>query len=309
MANTIRSAGFVRLLEETLTEVADQAKQFAELGAKIPELYNVTTSNSAWEEFFSVGTVPDIPQFTGRITSLAIAPGYYMRVEHKEYAGELQWARTFIDDKKYGVLSVSSAGMMESAVRTKEKLGVRTFSNAFSTAYDFHTSEEGVALCSSSHTNKSGAVTTSGFDNAGTSALSKTSIAATRLLMRRFRNDRGDRIQMSDNIGLIVPDNLEEAAWEVVNTQKGLDSAEGNENFHKNRYTIIPYMRLDDYDTNNWYMVDMNAMKRDLIWYDRVAPEFNSVVDYETFVTRMSIYFRCSYAWKDWRWIYGHNVS
>jgi len=201
-------------------------------------------SDSAWEEFYSVGAVPDIPEFNGKISYLGIAPGYHVKIEPKEYAGGIQAERKLIDDKKYSVLDNRAAGLMTAAQRTREKLGVRTFANAFSAAFDFMTSEEGVALCSSSHTTKAGTSTASGFDNAGTSALSKTSVAATRLLMRQFRNDISERIDMSDNLALIVPDNLADTAYEIVNTPKSLDTAEGNVNPQYKRHTVIPYLRL-----------------------------------------------------------------
>jgi len=171
------------------------------------------------------------------------------------------------------------------------------------------TSEEGVALCSSSHTTKAGTSTASGFDNAGTSALSKTSVAATRLLMRQFRNDISERIDMSDNLALIVPDNLADTAYEIVNTPKSLDTAEGNVNPQYKRHTVIPYLRLDDYDTNNWFMVDMDQMKRDLVWIDRIKPESKNTVDFETYILKMAVYFRCAYGFLDWRWCYGHLVT
>ena len=114
---------------------------------------------------------------------------------------------------------------------------------------------------------------------------------------------------MSDNLALIVPDNLVDAAQEIVGTSHGLDTAEGNINPQAGRYTIIPYLRLDDYDTNNWFMVDMDRMKQDLLWLNRVNDDINHTIDFETYLTKMSIYYRVAYGWKDWRWIYGHNVS
>jgi hypothetical protein len=274
----------------------------------IPELYNVINSDSAWEEFFQVGDVPDIPEFTGKVSYLSVSPGYHLKIEPKEYSAGLQVERKLLDDEKYGVISTKAERLVTAAHRTQEKKGVRPFAFAFSTAFDYMESEEGIALCGT-HTTKSGTSTASGFDNSGTSALSKTSVAATRLLMRRFRNDISERIELSDNLGLIVPDNLADAAAEIVGTPKSLDTADGNINTQYNRYKVIPYLRLDDYDTNNWFMVDLDAMKQDLLWVNRVPIETKRTVDFETYLLKMAVYFRIAYGWKDWRWIYGHAVS
>lgn len=308
MPNPLTSSAFVRLLDKRLSDVTDGVRKDKELSSMIPQIYNMVKTDSAWEEYYSVGAVPDIPEFTGKISYLPRHPGYYTKIEPKEYAAGIQVQRKLMDDKKYDVLDNNAEGLMQAAMRTKEKLGVRPFAFAFSTAFDFMESEEGIALCGS-HTTKSGTSTTNGFSNSGTSPLSKTSVYSTRLNMRQFRNDISERLEISDNLALIVPDNLVDTAMEIVQTPKGLDTAEGNINPQAGRYKIIPYLRLDDFDTDNWFMVDLDAMKRDLLWLDRIPVEAKNTVDFETYLLKMAVYFRVAYGWRDWRFIYGHNVS
>jgi len=250
MANPLDSAAFVRLLVNDLREVTGP-DAFKELPSMIPKIYRVLDSDSAWEEFYSVGNVPDIPRFNGKITYLSVYPGYHTKIEPGEFGGGLQWERKFLDDNKYTVLIDEAKGLLRSAHRVREKYGVKTFTNAFSAAFDFMESEEGVSLCSSSHTTKSGTSTASGFDNSGTLAFGKSNVAATRILMRKFRDDISERVAISDNLALIVPDNLADDAYELVRTPKGMDSAEGNVNMAAGRYEVIPYLRMDDSDTNN----------------------------------------------------------
>lgn len=306
MGNPLDSAQFVRLLDKRLRQVEE--KKFKELGSMIPTIYNEINSDSAWEEFMQIGAVPDIPEFTGRVSYLPIAPGFVFRIEPKEYAGGLQVERKLIEDKKYAVLDQRAESLMVSAHRVREKSGVRQFANAFSSSFDFMQSEEGLSLCNSAHLTKSGAPTTNGFSNVGSSALTKTAVQATRVLMRQFRNDIGERIEMSDNLALIVPDNLADYAHELVGTPKMMDTAQGNINVNYARYKVIPYLRLDDYSSNAWYMVDLDAMKRDLIWINRIKPETKHTVDYETYQLKTAVYMRYAAGWKDWRWIMGHNL-
>jgi len=75
------------------------------------------------------------------------------------------------------------------------------------------------------------------------------------------------------------------------------------------RYEVIPYMRLDDSDTNNWFMVDKARMKQDLLWIDRIAPEPKTTVDFETYIVKQAVYMNIGFGFKNWRWIYGQNVS
>jgi phage major head subunit gpT-like protein len=307
MGSPLDSAQFVRLLDKRLREVAED--KYSQLPTMIPTFFNVMSSESAWEEFYAVGGVGDIPEFNGKLTYLPIIPGWHKKVEHKEFAAGIVAERKLIDDKKYGVLDNRAEKLMVAARRTQEKQAVRVFAYVDSIAFDYQTSEEGVALVSSSHTTKSSVSTTNGFDNSGTAALSKTSVAATRIAMRGFKNDDGERIEVGDDLALVVPDNLADTAMEIVGTQKSLDTGDGNINPQYGRYEVIPYLRLDDYDTNNWGMVWKSQMKEDLAWLNRINPETKNTVDFETYQLKQAVYFRNSWLWKDWRWIYWNIVS
>jgi hypothetical protein len=283
--------------------------KYNELQQQGKQLYREIQDDEAITEFYEVAGLGDIPEFNGKLSYLGIAPGYWTKIEPKEFAAGVITQRKFIDDNQWPVLRDHSKLLMTSLVRTQEKYRARAFNYAFSTAFDFMTSEENLSLCNDSHTTKSGTSTSSGFDNKGTSALDKTSVAATWLAMRQFRNADSERIEMSDNYTLIVPDTLGDTAEEIAGTQKGLDTAEGNINPQYGRYRVFRYMRLDDYDTNNWFMVNFDMMKKFLVWINRIPYEVDTIVDFETKSVKHSIYSRWGYGHTDWRWVYGHQVS
>lgn len=307
MGNPLDSSAFVRLLDKRLREVGEN--EYNDLASMIPKLARMLDSDSAWEEFYDVGAVPDIPEFNGKLDYLPIYPGFLTKIVHKEFAAGIQSERKLIDDKKYDVLDERAAGLMASAHRVREKKMARNFTLAFSTAFDFMTSEEGVALCSSSHTTKSGTSTTDGFDNAGTSALTKTNLAVARLAMRLFRNDISERIGVGDDLALIVPDNLADTAMEITQTPAGYGTGHLDKNMDYRRFEVIPYLRLDDTDVNNWFLVWKSQMKKDLIWIDRIAAELKTTVDFETYMLKNAVYLRLSTGFKGWRWCYGNQVS
>lgn len=303
----LTSSKFVRLLKKDMREVSEN--KFAALPKQGAELYKVLDSDSATEEFYEVGGLPDIPEFNGKLSYAGYSPGYHNKIEPKEFALGVQTERKFIDDNKWSVLRNHAGGLVNSLGRTREKMRFEPFNYAFSSAFSFQQSEEGLSLCNSSHTTKSGTSTADGFDNAGTSALSKTSLAATWLAMRQFRDMDSERIDMDDSFALIVPDALGDTAEEIVGTQKSLNTAEGNVNPQYGRYNVKRFMRLDDYDTDNWFMVNWTLMKKYLLWIDRIAADPSTTVDFETFSVKHSIYSRFGYGFTDWRWIFGHLVS
>lgn len=307
MGNPATREQFYRLLETGLKEVSEN--QWNDLPSQLSQLYRSIPSNSAWEEFFNIGSVGDIPAFNGKLEYLTQAPGYLTRIESKTYAAGRIFERELIEDKKYGVMSDQVASLTRSAQRTKEKLGIEaSFAYAFSTAHLFQYSEEGVALCSDAHTTKSGASTSTGFDNCGTSAFNKTSLAATKLAMRRFRDDIGERIDLNPDT-IIFPSSIADTVREVVGSDKDPDTANNTINVQYGKWKLIEIPRLDDYDPNNWFVVDSREMKRHLLMIDRVPKETNTTIDFETFAAKWSIRFRVAFGWKEWRWVFGHQVS
>ena len=309
MGSPLTSSNFRRLLDKRLRMVDDDTRKRRELESMIPKLTNRISSDKAWEEYFSVTGVPDIPSFNGKLTTLNVYPGFHKKIEAAEFGAQVVAQRKLMDDKKYTALDNIAEGLRNSAHRVQEKKLVRIFSNITSVAFDFMTSEEGVSLASSSHTTKADGVSTAtGFDNAGTSAMNATSIAATRLLMRRFRSDIGERFETGNNLAIICPDNLADTAEEVNRTPKSLNTAEGNVNMQANRYTVIPYPLLDESTTTSWGMVDMDAMKKDLIWIDRIKPESKRTIDWSTYALQQAIYTRFAVGFIDWRWIFWNTV-
>lgn len=307
MGSIIESASFRKLVEGHIKNVKQQT--YKDIPSYRDRLFKVMSSDSAYEDFYDIGTVPDIPVFSGRIDYLPVYPGFYTKIEPKEFAGGIMFQRKILDDEQYGVLSNRASWLMRAARRTEIKAEMKFLVYAFSNAFEYMTSEEGVALCSTSHLTKSGASTSSGFNNLSTAALSKTSVAAARLKMRLFRDDLGERIDVGDDLMLIVPDNLQETAWEIIKTPKSLDTAEGNMNFHFNRYDLQVLPRLDDYSTSNWYLAWKSQMKQDSIWIDRIKPEPKNTWDFETYTLKLAMYFRIAYGHRGWRFLLGSQVS
>lgn len=310
----LMSANFVRLLDKRLKKV--YKNKFAEYDSGvIPQLFNVESDDKAFQEFWEIGNVPDVRPHNGALEYKAFSPGYYTKIEPKEYSAGMIFERKLIDDEKYGVMEGRAEMLATATARTLDKLAVDPFNTAFSSAYTFMTSEEGKPLCSSTHTTKSGVSTASGFSNAGVSAASKTSIAATRILMMRFRNDIAELMGMNPDT-IVCPVSQVDAVYEAVghDPRSGAksDKDPNSANHMINRsmgFKVIPLLRLDDNSTTNWFMVDSAKMKQHLHWVNRIKPEYNTTADFETFALKNSVYFRVGYGHTAWQWIYGHNVS
>jgi len=284
LTSPLNDEKFRRLLNKNLKEVFDG--KYKDLPRQGEKYYRNVPSDMAQEEFYGVTGLPDAEEFTGELSYVGQAPGYHIKIEPKEFTLATQTERKFVDDNQWGVLRNQPKAMADALGRTQEKWRAKPFNYAFSNAWDFMQSEEGLSLCNSSHTTKAGTSTTDGFDNAGTEALSSTTVAATWLAMRRFRDDISERIGMDDSFTLMVPDALGDTAEEISGTVKSLDTAEGNINPQYGRYNVERYMRLDDYSTTNWFMVNWTMMKEALLWIDHTKADYNNTVDFDTFALK-----------------------
>jgi len=311
MPSTIEtSASFQKLLVEGLREVASRTytEEHERFNAR-SEFYSDLSSDKAFEEFYSVNGIGDIPKMSGKLEPLVGSPGYLRRIEPAEFAAMRQWERKFLDDKQYDVMNDDSTDMGIAAARTINKYCAYPFVYATSNSLEFLTyNEEGVSLVNSAHTTKSGVSTTNGFTNTTTLALTPSNLDTVRLIGANIKSPIGKRINTSFDT-IIVPNSLAKTIFEINGTDTGLYSGEGTKNMWKGKYKVIVWNLLDDYDTNDWYLVDSAAMKRSLKFISRFEPEFKSNYDFQTMITALSVYFRFGLGYKDWRWIIKSTVS
>jgi len=308
MGTPIARSAFVQLLDDTLRAVTED--QYDDLTKMKDMFFQNVPSEKAWEEYMDVSDLGDITEFNGKIEYLPMYSGYRKVIEPKEYAAGVQVQQKFIEDNRYDVLVNFAKKLMKSAVRTQEKHAVGAFNDAFSATYTYMTTnEEGVALCSNSHTTKvPGVSTTNGFDNLATSALSKTSVAANRLLMKGFKSSIGERIEIGENLSIVCPEALRDTATEITGTPAGLYTTDGTINTEHGRTGVIPYARLDDNSSTNWFLVDNDRMKESLLWIDRKPLVHNVSEDWDTYNMLQKIRGRWGYGVIDWRWVFGSNV-
>lgn len=292
------------LLEPGLRAIFFQQITALAAPSKIPVLFNVMNSKKAQEYFLSIGGMGDWEEYKGRIEYDDPDQGYRTVLTHREFAKGFKVARALMDDDLYSIINAKPASLALSATRTREKHAASVFNNAFSASY---VGGDGVALCSDSHPL---APTHAGDtqDNKGTSPLSSAAVNAARLAMRSFTDDRGELITVTPDT-LLVPPELEETAYEIVQTENKPNTADFVANFSRG---FIKKVVVWDYltDANNWFLIDGALAKQHLLWLDRVVMEFalDPASDFNL-ESKFRGYERHSYGWSDWKWVYGSEVA
>lgn len=309
--NPITQSRFQLLCDNTVRKVHEEViKELQEEESYREQMYNVVNSDRAYEEFYGIGGIGNIPNFNGTLQYLAPSPGYLDRIEPAEFAAGMEIERKFWNHNLSGKLRDYASMLKKASFRTKEESACSGYANLNSVAFSFMPlHEEGVAIASTAHTTKdTGVSTASGFSNLGTSALDEVSVEATRLLMRGFRGLNGKRLGINPDT-LIIPDDLSKTANELNSTTTGLYSAEGTVNVQKNRWKIITWSMLGDYSTTNWIMADSRYIKEFAKWIVNVEDEPANVIDFETKRIKHSLYSSWGYGFIGWQAFYFHQVS
>ncbi len=89
-------------------------------------------------------------------------------------------------------------------------------------------------------------------DNLITTALSTAGLKAAMILRRKVKNRVGQFVNVSLPIDLLIPPDLEETAWMLVNSEHQFDTAENAKNPYKNKFNIIISSFLTDVE--DWYI-------------------------------------------------------
>jgi phage major head subunit gpT-like protein len=297
------SENWAALLEPGLRQIFDTTRTGLAAVSRIPTLYNVLNSQKAQEHDLGIGGMSDWKEFKGAIEYDTFEKGFQTTYTHAEFAQGIAIERKLVDDDLYNIINARPRQLAISAMRKREKDAASLFNNAFSASY---LGGDGKALCATDHPLSPSNAT--GQSNKGTTALSYSSIVATRQLMRAYLDDRGELVAINPDT-ILVPPELEATAYEQLRSELKPDTANNNISFVNSlgiRVVVWDYLT----DSNNWFMMDSQLMSLYLNWFERIPLEFVShpASDFDL-VARYRGYMRYSYGWSDWRFVYGHEVA
>jgi phage major head subunit gpT-like protein len=295
----INSENFGLLLDPGLRKIF--MDEYTLPGSVVDQLYGKEKSSKAQEHDYGVGGIGDMEEFTGTIPYADFSGQYKTSYTHKEYVKGMKIERKLVDDDLYSIINARPKSLALAATRTREKHGMSIFNNAFSTSV--FAGGDSYALCYSAHTFRG---TSSTQSNSGSTALAPASLSAARLAMRAFTDETDNLISAMPDT-LLVPPELEDTANEIVKSKAEPYSGDNTINVNEGRFKVV----VSDYltDSDNWFVIDSKYAKLFLKWFDRIPTEFNKDKDFDTYLSKWSVYSRYSFGFSGWTWIYGSAVS
>ncbi len=302
-----RVENFGELLEPILGEIF--YNQYGQIPSMIPSIFSTKTTDKPYEDDLSIGAMGLFRKFQGSIEYDRPYVQYKKTYEFPEYADGFKIERKLFDDDMHNIINQRPADLAEAAARRREMDAAMLFNYADAdTATDAEGNTvsalgpDGKRLCASDHPTKSpdGPASRS---NVGTLTLNHANLQTTKNLMRQYRDDRGNKMSIVPDT-LIVGIGLEEMGWELIQSEKKINTAENNPNIHEGRYRLIVWDYLED--DGRWFMADSRYMQRYLKWYDRVPLEFAMAEEFDELVAKYRAYMRYSAGWSDWFWVHGN---
>src|SRR3990167_524577 len=261
--------------------------------------YSVRKSSKRTETYMELGDGGPMNEFTGSIDYDTFSEGFSFTVTARQFAKGIKIERQFVETDQQDVVE----GLPQILGRkAHERIALDIFfpfNNAFNTSI---TTLDGLALCSTVHTSNNGGTNQS---NRGSSSFSPLAVEATRINMKNFRTNTDSRFYVNPDT-IVVPEDLFESAFEVINATGKVDTAQNNPNFHKGKYNLVHSIWLND--TNNWFITDSRLCKSMMTWNDIVPLEFNQAKDFDGMTAKYAAYMFYSRIPRDWRFVFGHNV-
>lgn len=295
----LSQANWASITQRDLSEVF--LDQYRDHVSMLPQLFRYVEATQGTEYDLEAGDIGEVPEYQGSIYFDESKEGYKKSVTEVEYALGLKVQRRLLRNDLYDVVRVQVGLLAQAFRQKKEGIGASIFNNAFNTT---HTVGDTLQLCSTAHTSKVGGANQG---NMGTSAFSAANVEATRILGIKLKTNR-DNIRTSNFDTLLIPTDLHEKAWELLNSLGKVDTSNNNRNVHYGKYTLIEWDNFLS-DTNNWFMIDSKLMKKVLKFRVWEPVQFFRSGEFDTITQKFAGYMSCGVSTVEWRFIYGHEVS
>lgn len=275
------------------------------LDATVQTWQNITTvvrSTGSSEEYTWGGGTDSVTEWGDELPEAEMNE-YSMTISNKKFGRKLRIAKDLIEDDRKGEIFARAKAFGVLFNRFMEEKAYATLA-ANGTGYDSQN------LIDTDH-DESG----SDQSNKGTTALSAAELAAARLAMLKFKDDKGQFVGANPDL-LVIPVDLEKTAFGILksilvpdaDTDAASDSGAQTQNFMYNRFSVVstPYLT----DTNNWYLVDRNQAWKPIVWQERISPQLMDLgYDGKTDDFTFQLRFRGNFKVGNWKSIYGEIVA
>lgn len=267
-------------------------------------LYNVKKSKHYAESIAGLTGIGDFIATDGAVPYDDFEEGFPKTFIHQVFKKGIEIKRELIDDSRIIDMEQQAGNLIDAANRTMEKFVHAPFNFAEQSTFTLanktfnNTGADGQPLASTTHPSKTGKAPDQ--SNKTTYTLNLQNLKLAEEMMKDFVTDIGEKANVKPDT-LLVPFELRNEAWEIVQSTGRPDTADNAANPYYGKYRVIVSDWLTDPD--RWFLIDSRYMKKCLYWIDRKPLEISSKKDFNTDNWLIKGYMRYSLGFTDWRWI------
>lgn len=297
------SGTFSQLLAPGLRNVFHTA--FNEAPSVWKSLFNANSSSRAYEEDFSWAGFNGFQNF-GELEDIQLrnaVPGYTTRYVHRKWGLGYQLSRELVDDNLYGNIKQFPSMLARAARATKESVAAAIFNLGFDSSY---VGGDGSELFATDHALAGEAGGTQSNTTATATSLSHSALKSAITALKRTKADDGIFSPIRPAI-LLVPDQLEFRAREILGSDRVPYSADNTENvLNSANLQIVTWSYLTDED--NWFLLAPKA--NTMLNYFERWPLRQIMKDREENLSMLHLaYERYAFGWSSFYGTYGVQGS
>lgn len=275
----------------------------------LPKMFNIIRDNTSQFTDYTVGAPSRMTKWTGTVAYDNIRKGYEKQYKAEKYSTGVQVDRDLWEDREYRRIKNKVTAIAEGVFKHMQYESASLFNDAFAGAT--YTAPDGYALCSASH--KTIPSETGTQTNTGTLTLNYTNLEATKRLMSRLEDDKGDRMLLTPGL-IIAGDYWEDTCIKLFGSDKEAFTADNTKNAYKDhKYLIHPLIT-----GKKWFYVDEMAMFNGTgaNLFLRKDPRKNlerdgstAAGDFNTEILSWKSIARYDIGFTNWWWCYGNDPS
>jgi hypothetical protein len=261
---------FTDLVDKAMDLVWERRDQVT---PQLMPLFEKVTSQTGSFKTSSVSSIVDLPiksEDTQPLPYTQPAPGYDKTFTTVNYRRAIRATDDMRSMDLFGKVQLMISGLPKAATRLQEYACANVFNNAFADVIG----ADGMYLCDTDHPSEDNAAAK--WDNLTTAAaLSPATFSASRVALRKRKNEKGYVDPIAPKILLTGPGN-EEMVYKILNANLQPQTALNDPNWNKS--VVQPMIADWITSTTSWFLIgDLTGPARGLFYVERVAPNVKPV--------------------------------
>lgn len=272
----------------------------------IPMLFGVEKSDRSIENYLGLNAVDNMVKWNGSVAYDTVSQGYRVQVPYEKFSRGLNLEKELFLAKNYKDVKDKVNDLALASYRSMQMSAGNVFDNAFSYDAENLITADGKALCASDHPKASDNAET--IDNAGTLALTPKNVDTVMNEMIDWEDSKGNPINVMPDCLIVGTKQLRNAKKVVGSEKEPFDANNGINVYSDGSLKVLynPFIR-----ENVWFLADSRKMHNMMKWINFFynKPFLDNDSDFDTEIIKYKVVGYWNKVAKDYRFIYGNQVS